>query len=356
MQQMSNSIAQTSLPEVITRALFSNAHDSLRAAVYFDANCLGSLLYSHRDAAPWKELQALLGGTAIEDSLFDIILSVPQISELLGLRAPNVTSSWMRPKGDVDECYRAAWAHCQRIAMTSLNADDVRLRFIEFWQKLGENSLRAPIARLMISEPESDDFIRTQEFISTLASHWAFEGVQISELYGGELFEQILPKILHRCLAERAEGVDLSVYRASHKYMRIVLRRDKKVVQQPKVKEAFVGMERSLPEFKDRGDSVDGELIHYAIAGAFAAGQKRVVAFTFDPDEGKMLKRLQVARRHYEDLIVIANRSHPELAGALQPGWVVMLHRDFSIRRLIDVEQETRSFSALLSPQDMENS
>jgi hypothetical protein len=351
---MSNSILQTPLPEVITRPLFSKASDSQRAAVYFDTNCLSSLLFSDLDAAPWMGFQALMGGVCIEDSLFDIILSVPQISELLGLRVPNVTSTWTRPNGDSDDCYKAAWAHCQRIAMNSLNGDDIRLRFIEFWHKIKNDSFKAPIARLMISEPESNDFIRTKEFISTLASHWAFESVQISELYGDELFEQIIPKILHRCLVERAEGVDLSIYRASQKHMRMALRRDKKGVQQPEVKEAFISMERNLPEFKDRGDSVDGELLHYAIAGGFAAGQRRVVAFTFDPDEAKMLKRLQVARRHYEDLIGIAKRSHPELAGALKPGWVVMLYRDFSIRRLIDADRDTRSFSALLSSQDRE--
>jgi hypothetical protein len=345
---------ESSLPVSITQALLSSASDSQGTVLYFDANCLARILAADGDSATWERLRRMLGGNALIDRKVNIVLSVFQISELIGLRAPNMRSGWRRPQSDPKEVFKAAMAHTRKLAQNSLNTEDVRARLVNFRRNLADNPLRAFFEKWTLCPPNSSSDAAVEDFCSTLVSHWSFQGVQISELYSDEQFFQVLPTIVYNCMMNRAEGADVSIYRAMHKFMRLHCRKEMKLNPDTNKRAAYRRLEQGIPKFKDRGEDVDGELLHYVIAGAFSSGQKKVVAMTFDPNEKKMLQHLQIARRHYEDAIRQTSTVYPAFAGELQFGWVVMLHDDLSIRCVIDIEQEAGSFSALLEKGDLD--
>lgn len=345
---MPHSHIESSLPAVITQALFSTPSDTQGAVLYFDANCLAKILPADGDSATWQGLRGMLGGNVIVDRKVNIVLSVFQISELIGLRAPDMRLGWKRPQSDHKEVFKAALAHTRKLAQDSLKIEDVRTRLVEFRRNLADNPLRAFVEKWTSCPPNSSEDAAVEDFCSTLVSHWSFQGIQISELYLDEQFFKILPTIVYNCMMNRAEGADVSIYRAMHKFMRLNCRKEMKFNPDPNKRVAYRMLEKGIPRFKDRGEDVDSELIHYAMAGAFSSGQKKVVAMTFDPNENKMLRHLQIARRHYEDVVRQTSTTHPDYSGRLQFGWVVMLHDDLSIRRVIDIEKEAGSFSALL--------
>lgn len=345
---MPHSLTESSLPAAITQALLSPVTDSQGAVLYFDANCLAKILPAAGDSTTWEKLRWLLGGDAIIDRKLNIVLSVFQISELVGLRAPNMRLGWERPQADRKEVFRAALAHTRKLARESLNTEEVRARLVDFRRNLADNPLKAYFEKWTLCPPNSSGDAAVEDFCSTLVTHWSFQGIQISELYLDEQFFQVLPTIVYNCLMNRAEGSEVSIYRAMHKFMRLRCRKEMKFNPDPHMRASYQRLARGIPKFKDRGEDVDCELLHYVIAGAFSSGQRKVVAMTFDPNEKKMLQHLQIARRHYEDAIRQTSVTHPDYSGGLRFGWVVMLHDDLSIRRVFDIEQEAGSFSALL--------
>lgn len=109
-------------------------------------------------------------------------------------------------------------------------------------------------------------------------------------------------------------------------------------------REYFNLINKNLPAFKDIGDNVDSELLHVAIAGGAAKNIMRVCAFTFDEDEEMMYQRLHWALGQYQFVYEQTKVRFPEIALKLNTGWVVMLHRDFTLRRVFNIKHDIQSW------------
>ncbi len=317
-----------------------------QALIYFDSNSLDRLIYADKTEEVWRNFYSLFGGyRKTQGKGVSPLMSVLQTSELMGLKPPNAQISWKRPKASSEEIYNAAFGHARKIYREFLDPNDIENRFQEMESKLKPNPMADRVRTWLDHKPKEPDKSRAEAFINALIEHWAFQFVQISELYTEKIFKEVLPNIYYFAMLKRAEGEDMSVYRAMQKdilmFSKNMAKNEKLKAEERRYYRLIV---QQMPNFKDIGDHVDAELLHVAVAGGAADKYKRVLSVTLDQNLDTLHQRIFWALGHYKYIFEATEKNYPDWAIKLNIGWVVALSRDFEVRKIFNIQHDFTSW------------
>lgn len=335
------------LSKNIRQLLTTNSTKLNKGVVYFDSNVLQPLAIASSDALPWRNFREALGieSTGISRTVH-FLVTVPQIAELIGVRAPNIFLAWdarvpkekpHSPKDAID--YNQNFAKQYYEDQFPCANNEIVERFESLLAKLPANDIRPFVARIPNLQFSDSAESWALQFRSILISHWIFQFLQSPKLYNEDLYMRVVLRLFGEAMSHRKRGVEVSVYPAIQRILEV---HSKTLIKSShgEEKELLKSARAGIPALKDVGDVVDSELVHFAIAGIACRPSKQVVAFTSDPTDASILTRLNLGMPRYQHCYNKAREVDRSYDVPLCPGFVVMTDRQLEVRRSIDVARD----------------